>query len=66
MIEFLIEIISTAPQVTLRYPGNFILYYLFQREVDLDDNSFSAYALGIVVWLIVLSLVWLAVALYWK
>jgi hypothetical protein len=63
VIEFLIDLFLMAPQILLRHPGNFFLHYVFRRDVDLDDDSFSAYALGALSWLILILLVLLIIYL---
>jgi hypothetical protein len=63
MIEFLIEIAIIAPQVVFKYPGNLILHFLFGRDVDLDEDSFAAYAWGIGLWLMLAALAWIIILL---
>lgn len=59
MFELFIEIVLYVPQL-LKYPGNIILHCL-GYEVDLDEDSFAAYAWGIGLFLAIGLLIWLII-----
>jgi len=58
MFGFFIKLILFVPGLLI-YSGNIILYYVFGREVNLNDDSFAAYCVGIVVFFLIIELLFL-------
>jgi hypothetical protein len=61
----IIEIVTEAHQV-IKYPGYFLLRYVFRRKIEPDKNSFTVYVLGFGFWLVLVILIWGAMRLLWK
>jgi hypothetical protein len=63
MFELFVSLILDVPEFFLKYAGNLILR-LFGRQVELDKDSFTAYAIGIVFWVLIIILIGIVIRLY--